>query len=413
VSSGADGGHRPGKDPAALEGAVVVLGVTAGIAAYKAVEVCRQLVDRGAHVIPVLTPAATRFVGTATFSALASEPARTELFDPHDPIPHTHLGQAADLVLVAPATANFLAETAAGLAHDLLGAVLLATTAPVVVCPAMHAEMWKHPSVVDNLTTLARRGVVVVAPESGHLAGGDEGPGRLADPSLIVAAAAAVLASGRALAGVRVLVTAGGTREPIDPVRYIGNRSSGRQGHAIAAEARRRGATVTLVSASSLEPPPGVEFVPVETAAELSREVLARAGAADVVVMAAAVADFRPKAASPTKLKKADGPPEIVLEPTEDVLAELGRRRRPGQVLVGFAAETGDAVGRATAKLSSKGVDLLVVNDVSVPGVGFEAEMNAVTILDAKGGRTDVAMAPKPTIAAEVLDAVARRRSGA
>ena len=197
MSSGADGGHRPGKDPAALEGAVVVLGVTAGIAAYKAVEVCRQLVDRGAHVIPVLTPAATRFVGTATFSALASEPARTELFDPHDPIPHTHLGQAADLVLVAPATANFLAETAAGLAHDLLGAVLLATTAPVVVCPAMHAEMWKHPSVVDNLTTLARRGVVVVAPESGHLAGGDEGPGRLADPSLIVAAAAAVLASGR------------------------------------------------------------------------------------------------------------------------------------------------------------------------------------------------------------------------
>ena len=280
MSSGADGGHRPGKDPAALEGAVVVLGVTAGIAAYKAVEVCRQLVDRGAHVIPVLTPAATRFVGTATFSALASEPARTELFDPHDPIPHTHLGQAADLVLVAPATANFLAETAAGIAHDLLGAVLLATTAPVVVCPAMHAEMWKHPSVEENLATLLRRGVVVVAPESGRLAGGDEGPGRLADPSLIVAAAATVLASGRELTGVQVLVTAGGTREPIDPVRYIGNRSSGRQGYAIAAEARRRGATVTLVSASSLEPPAGVEFVPVETAAELSREVLVRARAA-------------------------------------------------------------------------------------------------------------------------------------
>ncbi|MGP8163144.1 MAG: bifunctional phosphopantothenoylcysteine decarboxylase/phosphopantothenate--cysteine ligase CoaBC [Acidimicrobiales bacterium] len=411
MSPSPDDPRRAGANRAALEGAVVVLGVTAGIAAYKAVEICRQLVDAGAHVIPVLTPAATRFVGTATFSALASEPARTELFEPHDPIPHTHLARRADLVLVAPATANFLAECAAGLARDLLGATLLATTAPVVVCPAMHAEMWRHASVQENLATLVRRGVTVVPPESGRLAGGDEGPGRLADPAAVVAAAAEILARRAELAGVQVLVTAGGTREPIDPVRYLGNRSSGRQGYALAEEARRRGATVTLVSASHLPAPRDVEFVPVETADELARAVFARAAAADVVVMAAAVADFRPKVASPTKLRKGDGPPEIVLEPTEDVLAELGRRRRPGQVLVGFAAETGDAVGRGTAKLAGKGVDLLVVNDVSAPGAGFGYETNAVTILDAAGGRVDVPLGPKPTIAAAVLDAVVRRRT--
>jgi len=411
MSPSPDDPRRAGANRGALEGAVVVLGVTAGIAAYKAVEICRQLVDAGAHVIPVLTPAATRFVGTVTFSALASEPARTELFEPHDPIPHTHLARRADLVLVAPATANFLAECAAGLARDLLGATLLATTAPVVVCPAMHAEMWRHASVQENLATLVRRGVTVVPPESGRLAGGDEGPGRLADPAAVVAAAAEVLARRAELAGVQVLVTAGGTREPIDPVRYLGNRSSGRQGYALAEEARRRGATVTLVSASHLPAPRDVEFVPVETADELARAVFARAAAADVVVMAAAVADFRPKAASPTKLRKGDGPPEIVLEPTEDVLAELGRRRRPGQVLVGFAAETGDAIGRGTAKLAGKGVDLLVVNDVSAPGVGFGYETNAVTILDAAGGRVDVPLGPKPTIAAAVLDAVVRRRT--
>ncbi len=409
MSAGDENQQRPAGDTSVLDGAFVVLGVTAGIAAYKAVEICRQLVDAGAHVVPVLTRASTRFVGAVTFSALASEPARTELFDPADPIPHTHLAQAADLVLVAPATANFLAEYAAGIAHDLLGATLLATAAPVVVCPAMHAEMWGHASVRENLATLERRGVVVVAPETGRLAGGDQGPGRLAGIPVILAAAAGALAGTGDLAGYRVLVTAGGTREPLDPVRYLGNRSSGRQGHAIAAEARRRGAKVTLVSASALAPPPGVEFVPVETAAELAGEVFARAGAADVVVMAAAVADFRPKVVSATKLKKGDGPPEIVLEPTEDVLAGLGARRRPGQVLVGFAAETGDAVARGSAKLTAKGADLIVVNDVSEPGVGFGYETNAVTILEAGGGRTDVPLGPKPTIAAAVLDAVVRR----
>jgi phosphopantothenoylcysteine decarboxylase/phosphopantothenate--cysteine ligase len=405
--------NRTGAGPGTLEGAVVILGVTAGIAAYKAVEVCRRLVDAGAHVIPLLTPTATRFVGVATFSALASEPARTELFDPNDPIPHTRLAEAADLVLVVPATANFLAEYAAGIASDLLGATLLATAAPVVVCPAMHLGMWQHASVQENLATLARRGVVVVPPGVGHLAGGDEGPGRLADPAEIVTAAAELLARRGALAGVNVLVTAGGTREPIDPVRYLGNRSSGRQGYAIAAEACRRGAAVTLVSAAALPAPPGVEFVPVETAAELAEAVFGRSAAADVVVMAAAVADFRPKAVSATKLDKSAGPPKVVLEPTEDVLAELGRRRRPGQVLVGFAAETGDVIARGSAKLAAKGVDLIVVNDVSAPGVGFEHGTNAVTILDASGGRLDVPLGPKSTIAAEVLDAVVRRRTGA
>ena len=404
MSPGADGRES------GFEGAVVVLGVTAGVAAYKAVEICRRLVDAGCHVLPVLTPTATRFVGVATFSALASEPARTELFDPADPIPHTRLAQAADLVLVAPATANFLAEYAAGLASDLLGAMLLATSAPVIVCPAMHAEMWRHSSVQENLATLTRRGVVVVAPESGRLAGGDVGPGRLADVSAVLAAAAEVLGRRCDLAGLRVLVTAGGTREPIDPVRFLGNRSSGRQGYALAVEARRRGATVTLVSASTLDPPPGVEVVPVETAAELAGEVLARSAECDVVVMAAAVADFRPQKASPTKLRKRDGVPRLVLEPTEDVLAELGSRRRPGQVLVGFAAETGDAPAGGAAKLAAKRVDLVVVNDVSVPGVGFESATNAVTILDAAGGRLDVPLGPKPTIAAAVFDAVVRWR---
>ncbi|HLX78088.1 MAG TPA: bifunctional phosphopantothenoylcysteine decarboxylase/phosphopantothenate--cysteine ligase CoaBC, partial [Acidimicrobiales bacterium] len=287
-------------DLSPLNGAVVVLGITGGIAAYKAVEVCRRLVDAGAYVCPVMTESATRFVGTVTFSALASEPARTELFDDADPLPHTRLGRRADLVLVAPATANFLGEFACGLARDLLGSTVLATRAPVIVCPAMHTEMWEHPAVQDNLQTLVGRGVIVVPPESGRLAGGDEGPGRLADVETIVASAAKALSARRDLAGLRLLVTAGGTREPIDPVRFISNRSSGRQGHALAETAHRRGAIVTLVTASELAPPAGVEVIAVETAAELKDAVLSRADGADIVVMAAAVADFRPKQASST-----------------------------------------------------------------------------------------------------------------
>jgi phosphopantothenoylcysteine decarboxylase/phosphopantothenate--cysteine ligase len=393
-----------------LEGATVVLGVSGGIAAYKAVEVCRRLVDAGAHVVPVLTAGAQRFVGVTTFSALASEPARTSLFDdPADPIPHTILGRRADVVVLAPATARCIGEYAHGISADLLGATLLATRAPVLLCPAMHAEMWEHPAVQENVETLERRGVVVVPPETGRLAGGVEGAGRLAEPAVIVGAVERVLAGAARddLAGLSVLVTAGGTREPIDPVRYLGNRSSGKQGHALADAAARRGATVTLVTTAAVPVPPGVAAVPVETAAEMEAEVLGRAPGADVVVMAAAVADFRPKVPAAQKIRKADGVPEILLEPTPDILAALGRARRPGQVLVGFAAETEDLEVRAAAKLAQKGVDLVVANDVSAPGAGFAHDTNAVSIVG-RSGIEPVALRTKREVADAVLDAVVR-----
>ena len=388
----------------------IVLGVSGGIAAYKAVEVCRRLVDAGAHVAPVLTEGALRFVGKATFDALASEPAHTSLWDDPHPIPHTRLGQEANLVIVAPATARVLGLYAAGISEDLLTNVLLATRAPVLVAPAMHTEMWEHPAVQDNLRTLQGRGVHVVPPGVGRLAGGDVGPGRLAEPAEIVAAAEALLGP-RDLEGLEVLVTAGGTREPIDPVRFISNRSSGKQGHALAAEAAARGARVRLVT--TVEPPaiPGIaEVVRVETAAELADAVLARAETADVVVMAAAVADFRPVQVADRKLKKAAGPPEIVLEPTVDVLAALGQRKRPGQTLVGFAAETHDVTASARDKLERKGVDLVVANDVSAPNVGFEHDTNAVTIVRAGAPDVEVPLTDKRAVARAVLDAVVDAR---
>jgi phosphopantothenoylcysteine decarboxylase/phosphopantothenate--cysteine ligase len=384
------------------------LGVCGGIAAYKAVEVCRRLVDAGAVVVPVLTDDAQRFVGAVTFSALASEPAQTSLWDAADPIPHTRLGRSADVVVVAPATARLIGAYAAGISDDLLTATLLATRAPVVVCPAMHTEMWEHPAVQDNVATLRARRVHIVEPDAGHLAGGDEGPGRLADPSVIVAAVRATLAP-QDLAGRRVLVTAGGTREPVDAVRVLANRSSGKQGHALADEAAVRGAAVTLVTTAPLPVARGVDVVTVETAAEMEEAVLSRASDADVVVMAAAVADFRPKAPATEKLPKADGPPDIVLEPTTDILAALGARRRPGQVLVGFAAETSDVVARAQAKLASKGADLIVANDVSADGAGFEHDTNSAVVLGHDGFRVDVPVGPKRALATVVFDAVARR----
>jgi phosphopantothenoylcysteine decarboxylase/phosphopantothenate--cysteine ligase len=392
-----------------LAGSRVVLGVTGGIAAYKAIEVCRRLVDAGAHVAPVLTKGATRFVGATTFSALASEPVQTSLWDEADPIPHTRLGQTADVIVVAPATARLLADYAAGRSNDLLTATLLATRAPVVVCPAMHTEMWEHPAVQENLATLRRRGVHVVDPESGRLAGGDVGAGRLAHPEVIVAAVEEAMGPGD-LAGLTVVVSAGGTREPIDPVRFIGNRSSGKQGHALAAAARRRGATVVLVTTVPESAPDGVEVVAVDTAAELHDAVTKRAVDADVVVMAAAVADFRPVVVADHKLKKAAGVPEIRLEPTVDILAELGAARRPGQTLVGFAAETTDVATNARAKLEAKGADLLVANDVSAPEVGFEHETNAVVIHRLHGDPTTVPLASKREVADRVLDAVVAHR---
>jgi phosphopantothenoylcysteine decarboxylase / phosphopantothenate---cysteine ligase len=393
-----------------LEGRRVVLGVSGGIAAYKAIEVCRRLVDRGAHVVPVLTRGATRFVGPTTFSALASERAHTSLFEDPDPIPHTRLGQSADLVVVAPATARVIGSYAAGISNDLLTATLLATEAPVVVCPAMHTEMWRHPAVQDNLATLARRGVHVVAPEEGRLAGGDVGQGRLAAPEAIVAACEAALGASRDLAGLHVVVTAGGTREPLDPVRFLGNRSSGKQGHALAAEAAARGAKVTLITTVALPVPPGADLVRVETAAEMDEAVGRVASAADVVVMAAAVADFRPAAVAPQKIKKGDGVPAITLEPTVDILAGLGARKPPGQTLVGFAAETDRMRQNALSKLVAKGADLIVANDVTAPGAGFEHDTNHVVILNADGTEREVPLADKRAIARAVFNAVRDRR---
>ena len=421
----------------------MVLGVSGGIAAYKAVLLCRLLVDAGAYVLPVMTAAAQKFVGRATFDALASERVRTSIFGEDDPIPHTALGQSADAVVVAPATARLIGSYAAGISDGLLTATLLATRAPVVVCPAMHTEMWEHAAVQHNLDVLARRGVHIVVPTDGRLAGGDIGTGRLAEPETIFAAVAAVLAAapnpsddpddgeghkkvcncdaGRQcdsarhdFAGVTVTVTAGGTREAIDPVRFIGNRSSGKQGYAIATAARDRGAAVTLITSASLPVPAGVTEVRVESAAEMEAAVRERSDA-DVIVMAAAVADFRPADVAPQKIKKselpgADTAPQIVLEQTADILAGLGAAKLPGQVLVGFAAETADVLDNAAGKLARKNLDVMVANDVSADGAGFAHDTNIVTILLADGTVRPMPKCSKRKVADAVLDAVAALR---
>ena len=389
-----------------VAGKRIVLGITGGIAAYKAVEICRRLVDAGAHVVPIMTEGAEHFIGRTTLSALASEPVQTELWDnPTTPIPHTKIGQGADLILVAPATARLLAAYRMGLSTDLLTNTLIATRAPVVVCPAMHTEMWEHPSVVDNVAVLRARGVHIVEPEAGRLAGGDVGAGRLADPAAIVAAVERVLGP-RDLDDVSVVVSAGGTREPIDAVRVIANRSSGKQGYAVAAEAAARGARVTLVSTVSLPAPHGVSVVRVETAEEMQQAMTAAAADHDVIVMSAAVADFRPKVAADGKLKKRDGTPEIVLEPTPDILAGLGAAKRTGQVLVGFAAETDDLIANATEKLRSKRLDLIVANDVSAPEVGFAHDTNAVTLLRPDAEPVEIDLASKRDVARAVIDTI-------
>ena len=396
-----------------LAGCRIVLGVTGGVAAYKAVEVCRRLIDAGAYVAPVMTDGAMRFVGRATFDALASEPVQTSLWDEPHPIPHTRLGQGADLIVVCPATARLLSDYRTGRSEDLLTATLMATRAPVIVAPAMHTEMWEQPSVVENVAVLTDRGVTMVGPVDGRLAGGDSGVGRMADPAEIVAAAFEVLGVTNGvepagdLAGMTVLVTAGGTREPVCPVRFLGNRSSGKQGHALATEAMERGAKVHLVTTQPTTAPDdlGLDVVAVDTAAEMASAVLERSPGADVVLMAAAVADFRPVDVADRKIKKDLGVPELRLEPTIDILAELGRIRTAGQVLVGFAAETDDLRQNAAAKLQAKGVDLIVANDVSAPEVGFEHDTNAVVLLDASGGATEVPLCNKREVACAVIDA--------
>ena len=392
-----------------LAGKRIVVGVCGGIAAYKAVEVIRHLVDAGAHVIPVMTKGAEHFIGRTTLSALASEPVQMSLWDEASPIPHTKLGQSADLILVAPATARLLGAYAHGLSTDLMTNVLIATRAPVIVCPAMHTEMWEHQAVQHNIALLASRGVHIVEPEDGRLAGGDLGKGRLASTTAIVARVHQVLGSGD-LQGAHVVVSAGGTREPIDAVRVIANRSSGKQGYAVAAEAASRGARVSLISTVDLPIPAGVSVIAVETAAEMQKAIEGLWEQTDVMVMCAAVADFRPVSCTSEKIKKEGGIPQIILEPTPDILAGLGAVKRSDQVLVGFAAETSDLVANAQSKLERKNLDLMVANDVSQPGVGFQHDTNAVTFLTPNQPLHLLPLSDKRNVARALLDIVVKIR---
>lgn len=391
----------------------VVLGVSGGIAAYKACELLRLFTESGHEVRVVPTRDALRFVGEPTWAALSGRPVATEVWDDVHEVPHVRIGQGADLVVVAPATADVLAKAAHGLAGDLLTNTLLTARCPVVFAPAMHTEMWQHAATQANVATLRERGSIVLDPAVGRLTGSDTGPGRLPDPAEIFQVCLRVL-SGRPrdLAGRKVVVSAGGTREAIDPVRYIGNRSSGLQGYALARTAAARGAEVTLVAANvALPDPAGATVVRVESTAELREAVLAAAGAADVVVMAAAVADFRPATRSDSKIKKSDGgePEPIRLATNPDILAELGERRTtPSQVIVGFAAETDDVLANGRAKLARKGCDLLVVNQVG-PGLAFGTPDNAATVLVAGGEPVEVPRGPKEDVADAVWDLVAAR----
>jgi phosphopantothenoylcysteine decarboxylase/phosphopantothenate--cysteine ligase len=379
----------------------VLLGVSGGIAAYKACELCRLLVKEGHDVVPLVTPGAERFVTAETFRALARRPPADDVY--------LHLTRA-DLLVVAPCTANTLAKLAQGLADNVLTEAALAHRGPVLVAPAMNPRMWSHPATRANAEALHARGVVLVGPDEGETAEGELGVGRMAEPEEIFRAATALLIpSNTVLQGKTVLISAGGTREPLDAVRYVGNRSSGRMGVALAAEARRRGAEVTLLAANLVVPAPaGVELVETPTAADLEREALARAAETDVVIMAAAVADYRPAEALAAKRPKGTETWTLELEPTTDVLSALGADGREGRLLVGFAAETGaDGLERAREKRIRKGADLFVLNDVSRTDVGFDTYENEVTLLTSSGERT-VAKAPKDEVAAAVLDEVER-----
>ena len=404
----------------------IVLGVSGGVAAYKAALLLRAFTEAGHDVRVVPTPGALHFVGAATFEALSGNKVTTDVWSDVPEVAHVRIGQTADLVVVAPATADLLARAAMGRADDLLTATLLTASCPVVFVPAMHTEMWLHPATQDNVATLRRRGAVVLPPAVGRLTGPDSGPGRLPEPADIAVLAEVVLASGVAslahdLSGRRVVISAGGTREPLDPVRYLGNRSSGRQGWALARVAAARGADVTLVAANVELPSPfGVRVVPVGSAEELRTAMLTEAdgegGAADVVVMSAAVADFRPETVATSKLKKGSGsePSSVSLARNPDVLVELVTKRTAGQLVVGFAAETGDDEGdvltHARAKLARKGCDVLVVNDVS-GGQVFGRTENAVVVLTADGGTSDVLEGSKDAVAAGIWAALAPRLS--
>ena len=389
--------------------AVVLLGVTGCVAAYKACEVLRGLQGLGLDVRVVMTAHAEQFVGPVTFEALSRQPVYVNPFERNGgaEMPHVHWATDADLLLVAPATANTLGKFAHGIADDALSTLYLATQAPVIVAPAMNVAMWQHPAVKANIEVLRARGVSVVEPGTGYLACGAIGEGRLAEVSEIVAAAAARLGAKSDLAGLMVLVTAGPTREPIDPMRFISNRSSGRMGYRLAEAARDRGAQVVLVSGpTALDAPPGIERVCVTTAEEMYREVEARAGAAQVVIMAAAVSDYRPAEASPQKLKKSAGPRRLDLVENPDILKRLGEGKG-SRVLVGFAAETQDLFAQAQRKLVEKHLDLIVANDVSQPGVGFEGETNAAVLIAADGHAVEIPLCSKRVLAERIWDRVA------
>ncbi|MGC5019483.1 bifunctional phosphopantothenoylcysteine decarboxylase/phosphopantothenate--cysteine ligase CoaBC [Micromonospora sp. DT47] len=399
--------------------AEIVLGVGGGIAAYKACELLRLLTESGHRVRVVPTASALRFVGAPTWAALSGQPVADDVWSDVHEVPHVRLGQRADLVVVAPATADLLAKAAHGLADDLLTNTLLTARCPVVLAPAMHTEMWEHPATVANVATLRGRGVRVIEPAVGRLTGADSGKGRLPDPAEIFAVARRALARGvdapADLAGRHVVVTAGGTREPLDPVRFLGNRSSGKQGYAFARAAVARGARVTLVSANvALADPAGVDLVRVGTTEELRKATLEAAADADAVVMAAAPADFRPATYATGKIKKADdgSAPTIELVTNPDIAAELGRRRRPEQVLVVFAAETGDAEANGRAKLARKRADLIVINEVG-PNKVFGAETNTATVIGADGSVSRMPEQSKEDLADAVWDlAVARLADG-
>jgi len=404
----------------------ILLGVTGSIAAYKAPEICRELRDLGAEVCVVMTRAAAQFVGPITFETMTGSPVGCDLFDPRGraALPawvqgtdeargpyHLVLGECADLILVAPATASLLAKMVHGVADDLLTTLLLGTSRPVAVAPAMNWRMWQHPATVANVAALRERGVLVLEPGTGKMAWDTEleGQGRLPEPAALTAEVWRWFGVRRQWAGRKVVVSAGGTEEPVDAVRVLGNRSSGRMGVALAAEARDRGADVTLVAAAmSVPPPPGVRVVRARTAADMRDAMLAESAGADVVIMAAAVADWRPRSPAPHKIPKSEGKPVIDLEPTDDVLAAL-KERATGGYRVGFALETGDAVKRARAKLVAKGLDLIVVNDASEPGAGFDVDTNRVTVLAADGTATEIPLQSKRAVAARLLDLVHER----
>ena len=387
----------------------VVVGVTGGIAAYKTCELVRALVKRGLRVKVVMTEASTRFVTPLTFRTLTAEPVTISMWadGPDAKIHHISLAEEADVMVIAPCTANVLAKLAQGRADDMLTTTALATEAPLVIAPAMNVHMWRKPVTAANVAALRSRGASIVEPGTGELACGDVGEGRLAPIEEILAATEAELTRVRDVAGVRVLVTAGGTHEPIDPVRFIGNRSSGKTGFAIAAEAARRGAHVTLVTGPTHLPDPfGCEVVRINTALQMHAEVMARAAEADAIVMSAAVADFRPAEPAGGKIKKAEAPAAIALMRNPDILAELGAREDLRAVLVGFAAETSDVEAQAREKLAAKRCHLIVANDVSDPALGFGTDENAVLFVSAEGTeRTGVL--PKRAIAREVIDRVA------